>query len=262
MNNSLETFRGLCEVGLGADHDQWYDLDGKAFTAFDGLENSSLSGVERFNLRQEVAGMRNWRDRLKFFEKLLYLGIEGSVNQEFFDKVCLVASLKRLSIIRSRIKSIESIEALSNLTHFNFMGSPGLESFKPLKGLPGLSVLSLCGDYREIDCLDDLGELPNIESLTLSGLETKTKTYESLSSIVAMKSLRALMLYNVRFEEQGLDPLAKIQTLEYVYLSPACVRFWKKQDYQFLLESLPNLKNDWIKLAAFDAGFQREYKIT
>ncbi|MBB6521771.1 leucine-rich repeat domain-containing protein [Pseudoteredinibacter isoporae] len=252
----------LCDAGLGASHDEWCDLDGRVLSVSDNLMNEELKHVKRFLLRQESAGMKQWRDKLGLFERLVYFAIEGSVNQNFFESVCQLSQLKRLSIVRSRVKSIEKIQHLSNLTHFNLMGSPGLESFGPLRNLSGLSALSLCGDFKVINSLDCLAELPFLKSLTLSGIETKAKKYQSLSPIMSMCNLKAIMLFNVHFLSQGLTPLAKLKKLEYIVIPRSCLKFWGRGDYRLLYESLPNLKTEWVELAAFNTEFQREYKIT
>ncbi|MBB6521770.1 leucine-rich repeat domain-containing protein [Pseudoteredinibacter isoporae] len=262
MDNVARDLDRLFMAGLGPDHIQWLDLDDKEFTANDGLLDEELKSVNRFHLRQESAGMSEWRNKLHLFEKLSYLGVDGSVNQVFFNEICQIKSLKRLSILRSRISSIKDISNLSNLTHFNLAGAPGVEGFEALRALDHLSVLSLSGNFREMNSLDHVGELSGVESLTLDGTETRTKEYDTLLPIASMTNLKVIMLYNVKSKDLGLSPLADIQSLEYIHIPPIYLRFWKKKDYQLLYESLPNLRTEWVKLAAFDTNFQREYKIT
>lgn len=257
MFDFRSAWREMISLGFHANHNLWADLGPLPYVHL----TPDFTGAEYLGVFGDAKHMAYVKENLQLLQKLSCLGIDGLVNQQFFDEVCQLPSLKRLSIVRSSLKNIHQLENLTDLTHFSLSGSPSLDSLCPLEALSSLFSLDLCGSFNKVSTLECVANVSSLNHLCLSGTESKVKSYETFSPLKSISSLKSISLFNVDMKNDGLTPLVYIKSLEYIYVNSSCLKKWRKSDYITLYENLPNLKTNLIELAATNKKFQKEYKI-
>ncbi len=88
-----------------------------------------------------------------------------------------------------------------------------MESIEPLGSLKALRWLGI-ESFTRIRCLDPLGELVDLEGLTVEGSMWTTQHVETLAPIGKLLNLRYLAITNLRSVDQTLAPLFTLRRLE------------------------------------------------
>ncbi len=244
---------------LGAPSHCWIDalnLESKFKYPEDDLSDSLFLTVNG-----EAPRIKRWLKKLPELSHVRYLAIGSRINQVFFDTVCQLSQLQRLSMYWSSVEDIDAISGLPHLTHFHLGSSPRLASLSPLSTLRNLVALSVEGRFKYISNLEPVAELTQLKGLELCGQDYHIQKYDSFEPLSHLTKMQYLSIAAVRVKRGGLAPLRHLNRLEYIHLGLNTLNRWSKKDYQALYENLPNLKVDYIRLAATDGDFQKRFKI-
>jgi Leucine-rich repeat (LRR) protein len=214
----------------------------------------------RSDTKKDRADRERWPERLREFTNLECLSVNGC-TPEFFDALCRLPALRRLSIVRGRISDLGKLQSSRRLTHFYFCGSPKIADLEGLNKVSSLQGLSLIGNFKNVGALDPLRSLSQLVSLKLGANDFAQNTYESFEPIGSLARLRALAIFGTKVHRGGLAPIGQLQNLEYLYLEKNELKNWPVSDYRRLHGRLAKLKGNLIELAATDPDFQRQYGI-
>ncbi|WP_298538050.1 hypothetical protein [uncultured Algibacter sp.] len=172
----------------------------------DYLQEKELTYSNLKKLRNE------WQKVLPKLEKLEYLYLGHRVNQEYFEAVCNIPSLKGLWIKTSQIKDFSFIGNLKELEQLNFGGSLAISN---LNGIQNLTKLKYCvlDNFFGIENVNELSGLKSLEKLHLfAGFDTKTlniKSVEPISELTNLKELALAIKTNL-----DIRPLLKLKKLD------------------------------------------------
>ena len=153
-----------------------------------------------------------WRARAKsLFEckKLRRLFLSKYTGQDL-SKFSNLHTLKDLSIVTSRIKSVEGIENLQNLTSLGLYELRGLHSLVGIETLHNLKKFDIRG-CRLIETLEGVRGLSKLEKIDFS---TNAKI-ESLAPLQALKNLQQVLFYeSTNIQDGNLVPLINLPNLK------------------------------------------------
>ena len=193
--NSLGEFKNLIELNVGT-----------TTKSLGALKN--LNKLEKFKVigsdltdASAINGMKSIKSIVIYDSKIEELALSHDlINLESFRVVDsklktlpdfnFFKKIKKISIVRSEISSVSSIHDLSELQELYLGGNENLNSVNGLKNLPNLKELEF--NKSPIKILN-IGYLPNLESLDLSG--TNITKLEGFSSY---PKLRKLFLNNTK----------------------------------------------------------------
>lgn len=227
------------------------------------LVNAPLPKSDVISLPGEpVRNQKLWvKELANLSPKYLYCG--SRCNQELFDSICKCDTLEKLCFDNiMTATNVKAIKQLELLTHLYMLGSSKLGDLEPVVCLPKIKSLALSGNWNRINSLDFIAKLTNLEGLVLGGADRVKLNTKDIGFLSHLEKLRYLSLYSIQVMKGGLKPISKLKKLEYLYLDFFQLRNWSLQDYILLYENLPNLKCEYIRLAATDRNFQKLHKIT
>lgn len=187
---------------------------------------------------QQKKLVEKWCSILPELSGVKILWFRSRVNQALFEAACQMVNLEGLWIKWSGIETIGSITKLENLKFLDIGSSAQVESIEPFRKMKGLRVLGI-ENFKKIKKLDPIGELTQLEGLSVSGSVWTTQRVESLEPLSKLTNLRYLILINLRSEDNTLLPIAKISSLEHLQTS----WWWKADEFRYLRDELPNLKS-------------------
>lgn len=180
--------------------------------------------------------VRQWCELLPNL-KLKYLWFSSRVNQELFEAACIIKGLEGLYIKWSGIKKLDSINKLTNLRYLHIGPSVQIESIDCLSELKQLVIFEI-ENFKKINNLAPIGEMSNLAGLNISGSMETTQYVDSLEPLVKLKKLEYLFLANLKARDKNLRVLSTIKTLQNL----TAALWWSSEDFEFLKNSLPNLK--------------------
>jgi hypothetical protein len=253
-------FAALAEEDITADWDACHRS--RVLGTETAPENTTGMWVQlRSDSKEARAERKQWPKRLRLFKNLKCLSVNGC-TPELLESICELPALRRLSIVRGRITDLRGLKHLSNLTHFYCCGNPRLMALDGIQGAKSLIGLSLVGNFENVQTLEPLANLPALESLVLGANDFRKNSYESLTPIAKLKTLRHLGIFGTRVNRDGLFPIGELRNLEYLYLDKRQLRQWSAAEYCHLYKHLPKLRGDLISLAACDHEFRRRHRIS
>ena len=169
--------------------------------------------------------------------------IQNECTQEDFDKISAFPWVKEI-VFKGSNENINSIDVVAKLTDLKKITLLILKTSKekpvdltPLSGLSKLEWVSCMGTRVKniqalskltmlkraelhtsaVDSIDFVKNNPNLEHLGLYGVKHTFKNYEPVAGLKKLKSLNIYM--NKQATDELLAPLAKITTLERIYMS-------------------------------------------
>ncbi|BFM05241.1 hypothetical protein [Halioxenophilus aromaticivorans] len=194
--------------------------------------------------------------------KPMRLQCDFRCDQKALESITQASSLTGLEFgVASTFCDISSIARLSSLEELYFSTANKISDISCLSQMDHLKNLAFQGAYKSVADFASV-ELPrNIQTLVFSGGDTSKVAVSNLEFIGQCKKLRYLALVQLKVRGRGLSSLIELQSLEYLYLDFYRLRDWSLSDYRLLYEGLPNLKSDFVRLAATDTEFQKLHKI-
>lgn len=183
-----------------------------------------------------------WVQVLPTLHGVQRLWFSSRVPQELFDAACRMPGLTDLWIKWSGIATLDAVLNLRGLLHFHLGDSARLASLQPLAGLPQLRWLWVDG-LAKIPDLEPLAHLQALEGLFVAGTESKPLVLPTLAPLARLEGLRWLQLGALRPADNDLQPLAKLQALQYLGLPN---RFAVEQFAQ-LAAQLPHTRCNWFE---------------
>lgn len=182
-----------------------------------------------------------WVQVLPTLQGVRRLWFTSRMTQELFDAACRIEGLTDLWIHWSGVRSLQAVAGLSGLLRFHLGQSASVETLAPLTGLGRLQWLFLDGIAKVPD-LEPLTGLASLEGLFIAGNESKSLVVPSLEPLAALPALRWLHLGSLRVTSGGLQPLARLQGLDYLGLP----NFFEVEAFAQLAAQLPHTRGHWL----------------
>ena len=187
-------------------------------------------------------------DGQSFSIKSLKSPLEGKVayvvgvNQSSFEKLIDYVRVESFHFYEMRVPNISSILKCSGLTELAIHWNTKVEDISPVSKVSNLKALIL-EDTPKVRDLSPVGSCTKLEIFEFSGgIDSKNKA-QSLDPISLLKSLRHLSLLNLKIENGGLTPLAKLQDLLELHVSNQ----FPTEEYALLSVYLQNTKCSHFK---------------
>jgi hypothetical protein len=179
----------------------------------------------------------DWCARLPLLRNVRTLWFSSRVSQQLFDAACSMSELEGLYIKWSGIKQVDHLADLRRLAYFHLGSSTGVTSIEPLREMTRLRWLGLENLQRVRD-FGVLGNLTQLEGLTLEGDMETTQHVATLAPLGALVNLRYLDLANLRADDRTLAPLFALEKLETLNLAA----WWDDTEVAELRRRNPNLQ--------------------
>lgn len=188
--------------------------------------------------------VKAWCEALPSLDAVEYVWFSSRTTQELFDAVCDMKSLKGLYIKWSGITSIDNIVKAKGLKYLHIGSSPSLAPLDPLALLPNLEWLEL-ENIRACSDLSFAKKLTGLKGLSIAGDGNSIKYLKAktLEPLTALQNLYWLSLYTLLVEQDGLDPLAQLKKLKYLFISNK----YKMEDIAALAGARPDMECDLFK---------------
>ncbi len=142
-----------------------------------------------------------------------------------------------LNIKWSAIKRIDSIKRLKNLRYLNLGGSSQVESIDCLSDMRDLLWLEI-DNLKKITDISPLSKLSRLIGLSLEGSMWTTQIVDSLTPIGQLTNLEFLSIANLKAKNKTLMPLLNLKKLKTLHLA----KWWPKSEISTLKGELPALK--------------------
>ncbi len=231
-------------------HSFWYHRPTRDFPPKSIRYPEEYDGGDRINIvctqtelkpTEQKKLVQAWCEALPGMDKVEYVWFSSRVNQQLFDAVCQMKSLKGLYVKWSGIKSIESIEQAQTLKYLHIGSSPAISPLTPLASLPLLEWLEL-ENIRAASDLTFAADLIGLKGLSIAGdgHSPKYLNVDSLEPLQSLQNLHWLALNTVRVQRGGLLPLAKLNQLKYLFLSNK----YQMEEVAALAGSRPDIECD------------------
>ena len=181
--------------------------------------------------------VKEWCETFPKIENVKILWLSSRVNQDLFEAVCEMKNLIGLNIKWSAIKRINSILKLKDLRYLNFGGSSQVESINCLGFMKDLVWLEI-DNLKKITDISPLSKLSRLGGLSLEGSMWTTQIVDSLAPIGQLTNLEYLSLANLKAKNKTLMPLLNLKKLKTLHLA----KWWPKGEISTLKRELPGLK--------------------
>lgn len=189
---------------------------------------------DEYNKAREI---KEWNKKIESLDNVEYLWTYHKLNQETFDIIARMKSLKGLNIKWSSIKTIKAIENLERLQNLDLGLSTGIIDLSPIISLKNLITFET-ENLKRINNWDVLKYSNQLEGLGVSGGMYQTLKLDSLDFLQGLENLKYLFLISTSIKDKSLKPLENLKKLE-------CLRIggrWKEGQFKTLRENLPRLK--------------------
>jgi hypothetical protein len=197
-------------------------------------KNLGLGFYDESNSSKEI---KEWNKKLESLTNVEYLWTYHKLNQETFEKITRMRSLKGLNIKWSSIKSLEPIEGLQNIEHLHLGLSTNIYDLKSLKSLKNLITLET-ENLKKVKDWDVVGELDNLKGLGINGGMYEALKLNSIEFLKNLTTLKYLFLINTSVKNNSLKPIENLKQLQCIRLSNR----WKEEQFENLRIKLPNLE--------------------
>jgi hypothetical protein len=192
-------------------------------------------------------------DGIVFPVKSLVSEVEGNtayvlgVNQEQFQKLCLLIQVRTLYFYEMRVFDLNPLLSQSGLVNLGIEWNTKLTDLSTIGRLTSLQTLLLMQTPKARD-ISAISKLTNLIALQIAGGLWSDNKVQSLNPISNLVNLAELRLMEVQVEKDGLRPLASCQSLKYVDFSNK----YSTDDFAYLTAHLRNTKcarfAPWIRL--------------
>jgi hypothetical protein len=177
--------------------------------------------------------VKEWCQTFPKLENVKILWLSSRVNQDLFEAVCEMKNLIGLNIKWSAIKRIDSIQVLRYL---NLGGSSQIESIDCLGDKRDLVWLEI-DNFKKISDISALSKLSRLRGLSLEGSMWTTQIVDSLTPIGQLTNLEFLSIANLRAKDKTLTPLFNLKKLKTLHTA----KWWPKSEMSKLNKELPEL---------------------
>ena len=181
--------------------------------------------------------VKEWCQTFSRLESVQILWLNSKVNQELFEAVCKMKNLIGLNIKWSAIKRIDSIQGMKNLRYLNLGGSSQVESIGCLGDMKDLVWLEV-DNLKKITDISPLSNLSRLRGLSLEGSMWTTQIVDSLTPIGQLTNLEFLSIANLKAKDKTLMPLLNLKKLKTLHLA----KWWPKSEISILKKEMPGLK--------------------
>jgi Leucine-rich repeat (LRR) protein len=192
--------------------------------------------------KEEKKLIDEWCDFFPSMKNLKYLYFESRLTQNLFNSICDMDFLEGLYFKWSNITDISRISDLSNLKHLHIGSSPKIADISALSKMNSLLTLEI-ENIKVLNNISFICDLTYLEGLGINGSLWTTQTIASLNPIQKLKHLKFITLYGTKVLDGSLKPLATLKSLERIWIAP----FYKKEEYDYIINNLPGLKYGNIK---------------
>jgi hypothetical protein len=204
---------------------------------------------------QQKKLIESWCEFLPTIDDLDFIWLPSRVNQQIFDAICQIKSLKGLWIKWSGIKNIDRITNLRSLEHFHLGSSGQVESIECLSEMTSLSTLNLEQLNKIID-FSPLSKLTQLEGLGVDGSIWTAQKINDLKFIEPLKNLKYFTMTNSRLKVKNFDPILQLPNLKYFSSS------WNYPESEFdKLKLHPTLKYGNIETSLKEIKAELDKKI-
>lgn len=158
---------------------------------------------------------KSWSDILPNLIGVKRLWLVYPTNQEFFEVVCKMPSLQRLSLDSLKIHNLNCITKLQNLNYLNIDSCQRIESIKPILQLKNLEYLWIenCFNIRDLELI---GEMTQLKALCLQGhaFAPKNLKIQSLKPFRNLKNLKHLDISSSSVIDKSYEVILELENLE------------------------------------------------
>jgi hypothetical protein len=164
-------------------------------------------------VRKEIE--QKWIDTLPKLNKVKSLSVRHRVKQYFFDAICEMPSLEKLTFWSSTVEDISSIAKLKDLTYLKVWSFTRLKDISPLLSLKKLKVLSIDNCFK-VENYEVIGQMTQLEGLELCGdtFAPKNLRINSLKPFETLKNLKHLDLSSASVVDKSYDSILQLESLE------------------------------------------------
>ncbi|MEM1154759.1 MAG: hypothetical protein AAGI44_11505 [Pseudomonadota bacterium] len=208
---------------------------------------------------QERASTKKLETILPSLANTRELSVPFRTSRSFFESICQMPSLERLTIYQPCQYDLEPIANLQHLTHLSLGTNPNLDSLEPLKQLKKLVVIGIDGNYKQIKTLDTFGDMVWLRGLAIVAPDAGFLEFPTLDPLSGLRELEYLCLAGLRTGDKSLRALCRMQRMQCLHIIG--LSQWPKEQYELVHRSLPNLEDEELRLAATDPKFQRQHRI-
>jgi Leucine-rich repeat (LRR) protein len=149
--------------------------------------------------------VKEWCQIFPRLENVQILWLNSKVNQELFEAVCKMKNLIGLNIKWSAIKRIDSLQRLKGLRYLNLGGSSQVESIDCLVDMKDLVWLEI-DNFKKITDISPLSKLFRLRGLSLEGSMWTTQIVDSLTPLGQLTNLEFLSIANLKAKDKTLMP--------------------------------------------------------
>ncbi|MDC1162094.1 hypothetical protein OAT18_01495 [Tenacibaculum sp.] len=185
----------------------------------------------------KIKDIKNWNSILPELHNVEYLWVSHKVNQETFDIICEMTSLKGLNIKWSGIEKLDKINNLTKLENLNIGNSTKITDISPLSKLLNLKTLEI-ENFKSVGDFSTLSKMTNLIGLGLNGGVYSDLKLNNLKPIEYLTNLKYLQLISTKIMDKSIEPLFNLKKLKSLRLTNK----WSDSDFELLRQNIPNLK--------------------
>jgi hypothetical protein len=168
-----------------------------------------------FKLLNKKNDLKSWIDVLPNLADLKGIILVYPTNQEFFETVCKVNSLHRLTLSSLKIHDLNSISQLQSLNRLTIESCHRIETVEPLLSLKNLEYLWIenCFNIKDLELI---GELKQLKALRLWGnvFAPKNLKIDSLKPFRKLKNLKHLDICSSSVTDKSYEAILEMENLE------------------------------------------------
>jgi len=185
-------------------------------------DSSRLSlSLQADSSRARTKLIRGWCDALSTLDKVAFLWILGTVNQDLLNAVCRMPSLEGLWAKNTSFSSLKPIPEAPALRFLSLRNLPRVDSLAPLAAARNLLWLELENTKRVRD-LQPLAQLGGLQGLAVCGSMWTTQHVQTLEPLQYLEDLRYLSIVNLRSDDKSLRWLFALNRLRHF----SCAQWW------------------------------------
>jgi Leucine-rich repeat (LRR) protein len=164
-------------------------------------------------VRKEIE--KKWVDTLPKLKNIKKLSVRHRVNQDFFEAICEMTNLERLTFWSSTVEDISSISKLTKLNFLKLWSFTRLKDISPILHLKKIKVLSIdnCFKVENYEIISKMTELIGLE-LCGDTFAPRNLRLNSLKPFETLQKLKHLDLSSASVVDKSYDSIMKMKSLE------------------------------------------------
>jgi hypothetical protein len=216
MNDRYKLSQFYQGKGTEIPYASFQDLDDEVYEA----ENLQIVSMamdfpqgSSVKIRKEIE--QKWIDALPGLKKVKALSVRHRVKQDFFEAICKLPNLQKLTFWSSTVEDISSISTLKNLARLKLWSFSRLRDIAPLLALRKLKVLSIDNCFK-VENYEIIGQMTQLEGLELCGdtFAPRNLRINSLKPFETLKNLKHLDLSSASVVDKSYDSILQMKSLE------------------------------------------------